>query len=181
MLKWAMRPSSQTPINPGYSLVLRAPFGALGIRCNGAKIVAIDILNGSVPEQTSNDAFLSSVVCDFNTYFDNPAHVFTSVFAVGGTAFQRRVWQHLCAIAPGRPQTYGEVARKLGSAPRAVGQACAANAIPLLIPCHRVVAAHGHGGFMHARAGQWIDVKRWLLSHEARCATAESASDRRAA
>lgn len=181
MLKWPMRATSRTPIDQGYSVILRAPFGALGIRCDAAQITGVDILEGHPAERTSNDVFLSSVVRDFNTYFDNPAHVFTSAFAIAGTVFQQRVWRHLCAITPGRPQTYGEVARELGSAPRAVGQACAANAVPLLIPCHRVVAAHGHGGFMHARAGRWIEVKRWLLSHEARCASAQSSGNRRAA
>lgn len=67
-----------------------------------------------------------------------------------GTDFQRRVWLDLCRIPAGRTKTYAEVARSIGSpkAMRAVGQACGANPIPVLIPCHRVVAAQGGlGGF----------------------------------
>jgi methylated-DNA-[protein]-cysteine S-methyltransferase len=59
-----------------------------------------------------------------------------------------------------------QVAKRIGSAPRPVGAACGANHIPILIPCHRVVASRGIGGFMHARRGAAIDVKRWLLHHE---------------
>lgn len=67
-----------------------------------------------------------------------------------GTDFQRRVWLDLRSIPPGRTKTYAEVARSIGrpKAMRAVGQACGANPIPVLIPCHRVVAAQGGlGGF----------------------------------
>lgn len=169
------------PEAPHFALVLRTPFGALGIRCEGQHVCAVDILSGPVAERPSKDAFLGSVARDFQAYFDDPAHVFSSQFALGGTPFQRRVWHYLTTIPAGRPQTYGEVATALSTAPRAIGQACAANPIPLLIPCHRVVAAHGHGGFMHARAGQWIEVKRWLLAHEARCATADESRNCRAA
>ncbi len=83
-----------------------------------------------------------------------------------GTVFQRRVWQVLLNIPPGQTRTYGELARELGSSPRAVGGACRRNPIPLLIPCHRVVAANGDGGFAGHTSGRWMDIKRWLLEHE---------------
>jgi methylated-DNA-[protein]-cysteine S-methyltransferase len=59
-----------------------------------------------------------------------------------------------------------DIARRLATAPRPVGGACGANRIPLVIPCHRVVASDGIGGFMHARRGPGIEIKRWLLRHE---------------
>jgi methylated-DNA-[protein]-cysteine S-methyltransferase len=62
--------------------------------------------------------------------------------------------------------SYLQVARTIGSAPRPVGTACGANRVPLLVPCHRVVASGGIGGFMNARKGPGIDIKRWLLRHE---------------
>lgn len=80
--------------------------------------------------------------------------------------FRRSVWAKIAAIGPGRTRSYGEIARELGSAPRAVGQACGANPLPLVIPCHRVVASGGIGGFAHHEAGFYLSVKRWLLSHE---------------
>jgi len=83
-----------------------------------------------------------------------------------GTPFQKRVWQALLEIPPGRVRTYGDLARSLGTSPRAVGNACRANPIPLLIPCHRVVAADGLGGFAGETTGTWPDLKRWLLRLE---------------
>ncbi len=83
-----------------------------------------------------------------------------------GTVFQHRVWKALLDIPPGQTRTYGALARELGSSPRAVGGACRSNPIPLLIPCHRVVAANGDGGFAGHTSGRWMDIKRWLLEHE---------------
>ncbi len=85
----------------------------------------------------------------------------------GATPFQRRVWDALRRIPYGAVRTYGELARELGTSPRAVGGACARNPIPILVPCHRVVARDGLGGF----AGQWetglaLEVKRRLLAVE---------------
>lgn len=83
-----------------------------------------------------------------------------------GTPFQQRVWQELQRIPPKKRLTYGELAGRLKSGPRAVGGACRANPIPLLIPCHRVVAANGDGGFAGHTGGPWVEIKRWLLQHE---------------
>jgi O-6-methylguanine DNA methyltransferase len=84
----------------------------------------------------------------------------------GGTDFQRAVWQALRDIPPGATRSYGEVAKALGrpaGAARAVGQACGANPIPVLTPCHRVLAAGGKlGGFSGG-----LDWKRRLLAGEA--------------
>ncbi|MBF0181713.1 MAG: methylated-DNA--[protein]-cysteine S-methyltransferase [Magnetococcales bacterium] len=80
-----------------------------------------------------------------------------------GTPFRLRVWERLQAIPPGRVETYGSLARFLDSSPRAVGMALAANPIPILIPCHRVVAAHGPGGYSGAGG---VEGKRFLLRLE---------------
>jgi methylated-DNA-[protein]-cysteine S-methyltransferase len=86
--------------------------------------------------------------------------------APAGTGFQRRVWDCLRRIPPGRTRSYGDIARELGSGARAVGNACRANPLLLLIPCHRVVAAHGRGGFAGHTSGHWPEIKAWLLAHE---------------
>lgn len=99
-------------------------------------------------------------------YRDDPEYRFDLPLAAAGTAFQRRVWEAIAAVPRGRTATYGALARALGSVPRAVGQACGANPFPLVIPCHRIVAAGGLGGFAHQRDGFLLGVKRWLLSHE---------------
>lgn len=83
-----------------------------------------------------------------------------------GTPYQRRVWQLLQQIPAGEVRTYGELAAELGSSPRAVAQACRANPIPVLIPCHRVVGKGGIGGYMGKSEGPELEIKRWLLHHE---------------
>jgi methylated-DNA-[protein]-cysteine S-methyltransferase len=96
---------------------------------------------------------------DPDTRFDLP-------LLIEGTPFQRRLWDALCAIPRGRTLTYGELARRLGGEARAVGQACGDNRLPIVIPCHRVVAANGIGGFAHSTGGYLLEAKRWLLAHE---------------
>ncbi|MCX8144706.1 MAG: methylated-DNA--[protein]-cysteine S-methyltransferase [Azovibrio sp.] len=106
---------------------------------------------------------LTAWLADARWRFDLP-------LAPCGTPFQRRVWQQIASIPLGETRSYGQLAQALGSAPRAVGGACGANPLPLIVPCHRVLAAHGGlGGFNRARGGFLLDVKRWLLAHEARC------------
>jgi methylated-DNA-[protein]-cysteine S-methyltransferase len=87
-------------------------------------------------------------------------------YFVRGTDFQRRVWQAMSEIPPGQTRTYGEIAQILGSAPRAVGQACKRNHIPIIIPCHRVVGRQTVGGYEGATSGYRLDRKSWLLHHE---------------
>ncbi len=85
-----------------------------------------------------------------------------------GTVFFRRVWQSLSTIPPGQTISYGELARELDSSPRAIAMACRRNPFPGIIPCHRVVAASGIGGFMGQRSGEWIALKKSLLAYEAK-------------
>lgn len=82
--------------------------------------------------------------------------------SVAGTAFQRRVWEALRAIPFGTTRTYGDVARELGTAPRAVGRANGSNPLSVVVPCHRLVGSDG--GLRGYLGG--TDVKRWLLDHE---------------
>ena len=83
-----------------------------------------------------------------------------------GTLFQCSVWGLLRTIPRGKTRTYGDIARELGSSARAVGGACRANRVLLLVPCHRVVASRGAGGFAGHRQGRWPSIKRWLLTVE---------------
>jgi methylated-DNA-[protein]-cysteine S-methyltransferase len=95
-------------------------------------------------------------------YFRSAGKVFTLKLAPKGTDYQKRVWAALCEIPTGQTRSYGDIARKLHSSPRAVGQANGANPICLIIPCHRVIAADGSlGGF-----GFGLPIKRQLLEHE---------------
>ena len=102
-------------------------------------------------------------------YFRHPDMIFDLPTAAAGTPFQQRVWQAISAIPCGETRSYGHLARELGTSARAVGGACRANPLPLLVPCHRVIAADGgNGGFMGHAPGQGMsaNVKVWLLRHE---------------
>ena len=80
-------------------------------------------------------------------YFDGSLDAFDLPLAPAGSAFQRRVYAQMQAIPRGETRTYGDLAKALGVAPQPVGQACGSNPIPIIIPCHRVVARDGLGGF----------------------------------
>lgn len=97
---------------------------------------------------------------DANNGFDLPV-------MTRGTAFQQKVWTLLESIPVGQTWTYGKLARSIGSSPRAVGGACRRNPVALIVPCHRVVAARGNGGYAGATSGNNMQVKNWLLAHEA--------------
>ncbi|MBM3951363.1 MAG: methylated-DNA--[protein]-cysteine S-methyltransferase [Rhodospirillales bacterium] len=97
-------------------------------------------------------------------YFDGRRKKFDLRFRPAGTPFQRKVWARLAAIPYGKVETYGAIAKKLGSAPRAVGGACGANPIPILIPCHRVLGANGGLGGYSGAGG--VATKRFLLAQE---------------
>jgi methylated-DNA-[protein]-cysteine S-methyltransferase len=101
-------------------------------------------------------------------YFAGVRKEFDLPVAAGGTAFRRRVWEALRGIPYGSTRTYAEVAAAVGTrSARAVGQANRHNPVPIVVPCHRVVAAAGIGGYAgQSRAGALLDVKRWLLHHE---------------
>lgn len=83
-----------------------------------------------------------------------------------GTDFQKRVWAALLEIPAGQTLTYGELAQKLNSHPRAIGQACRTNPYPVVIPCHRVVSKTGFGGYAGAVSGDLLNFKKWLLQRE---------------
>ena len=99
-------------------------------------------------------------------YFETGLWSADTPLQLSGTAFQQRVWRSLLAIPAGDVVTYGELAGELKSSARAVGQACRRNPSPIVVPCHRVVAASGLGGFAGVTAGAMSDIKRWLLHHE---------------
>lgn len=149
-----------------YQAKYPAPFAVLGIRVVGNSLIDIDYLPKGVAVLAPLNPLAENVCRQIERYLDDPGYRFDLPFEFNGTAFQRRVWQAICTIPSGRTLTYLDVARKLATAPRPVGGACGANRIPIVIPCHRVVGSTGLGGFMKARDGFPLDIKRWLLRHE---------------
>jgi methylated-DNA-[protein]-cysteine S-methyltransferase len=112
-----------------------------------------------------DDAALTPVVAQLNSYFAGHLTDFDMPMAMAGTEFQRRVWSALCEIPYGETISYGELARWVGNpkASRAVGLANGRNPIAIVVPCHRVIGADGSlTGY-----GGGLDRKVWLLEHEA--------------
>lgn len=152
----------------GYS----SSVGELVVEAEGDAITLLSIggsprqRNVEVDAEGANTTFLALFKL-FDRYFAGKRLDFSGVkVALEGTSFQRRVWQALREISYGEVVSYGELADKVGSSQgaRAVGSACARNPIPIIIPCHRVVAADGTiGGYS---AGTGVEVKRRLLALE---------------
>ena len=153
---------------PEYDAILSAPMCHLGARFTGSALTRLDFLPLGTPISTPRNSQADLLVRELESYWRDPAHEFKLPYVPTGTPFQLRVWHALMTIPPGHTTTYGALAKQLGTAARAIGQACGSNPLPILIPCHRVLAANGIGGFMHSAAGAPLDVKTWLLAHERR-------------
>jgi methylated-DNA-[protein]-cysteine S-methyltransferase len=147
---------------PQFSLL--TPLGDVTLSEEDGAIVALDWGRGR--DQTPT-ALLREARDQLQDYFDGRRLTFRLPLAPHGTPFQRRVWAALQRIPAGETRSYADVAREIASAPRAVGQANGRNPIPIIIPCHRVVAAGGALGGYSGLDGP--ETKRFLLAHEARC------------
>lgn len=153
-----------------YQVVMPTPLplrGArLGLRIEAGSLRAIDVLGNEVPERAPSDDVSSEIARQLSTYFGDPTWSFHLSLALKGTPYQLRVWQALREIPPGETLTYGDLAERVGGGARAVGSACRQNPVPIVVPCHRVVARNGLGGYMGEQEGTALAVKRWLLAHE---------------
>ncbi|MBV8913684.1 MAG: methylated-DNA--[protein]-cysteine S-methyltransferase [Acetobacteraceae bacterium] len=145
-------------------LSFHTPLGGLTVSEEDGAIVAIDW--GWGRDQTETPLLLRARE-QLQEYFDGLRTGFELPLAPQGTAYRRRVWAALCTIPPGQTRTYADIARLVGGSARSVGQANGANPIPVIIPCHRVVATGGIGGYS---GGEGLLTKRFLLQLEARAA-----------
>ena len=172
-----------------YAAKVNAPFAVLGLRTNGSAVTGLSYLPADESLQAPCDRIAERAVREIERYLADSQFRFSVPLAPGGTPFQQRVWEAIRAVPISESRTYGEIARAVRSAPRAVGQACGANRIALIIPCHRVVGSRGAlGGFMGKLGSDSnfsgsglssvhllklesdpsfpIEIKRWLLTHE---------------
>jgi methylated-DNA-[protein]-cysteine S-methyltransferase len=149
-----------------YQACISSPVINLGVRCHQDALLGIDFLPLSTPLIAPTSDFAKTVCDALDTYFNDSAYVFKLPVASQGTVFQQRVWAEIGRIPLGEVITYAELARRTGSGARAVANACGANHIPLIIPCHRVVGANGLGGFMRGHQTNALNIKSWLLAHE---------------
>jgi len=103
-----------------------------------------------------------------DAYFSVATMPAPELLDISGTPFQQSVYRLMLQIPHGQTLSYGAAAKRLGSAPRAVGQACKRNPLPLLVPCHRIVGQHDVGGYEGDASGYRVDRKKWLLNHESK-------------
>lgn len=149
--------------------LISTPFGAVAVAVHNGQL-AIELLvmePGDVIEviKQSANPMVVNTCQQIIQYLQNPNSLFDIPLSQHGTAFQQRVWQAIAAIPAGQVRTYGQLAREIGSGSRAVANACGANNLPLVVPCHRVVAQNGIGGFMQGKQNGLL-IKQWLLRHE---------------
>lgn len=157
-----MKPSLNT-----YEILIEAPFGAVGVRAQGELVTEIALLPPSLASSAESLNQHHAITPQIQAYLSNPRAQFKIKHKVVGTRYQRLVWQAISEIPCGETRTYAELAQQIGSGPRAVANACGANPLPLLVPCHRVVAKNGLGGFMQGFEGG-LEIKKWLLAHESK-------------
>lgn len=139
---------------------LHTPVDDITVFEDSGAIIAIEW--GWVDDQ-SPTPLLERARAQLDAYFDGQLKTFDLPLAPAGTAYQQAVWRALCAIPYGKTCTYQDIVRSAGGSARSVGQANGRNPIPLIIPCHRVVASNHIGGYS---GGDGLPTKRWLLALE---------------
>ena len=149
-----------------FDAVIRFPKMNVAVATRDGHVSEIRYLPSSAPLKAPTNELAARATRQLESYRDNPDAPFDLPLLVEGTEFQKQLWSALCEIPRGKTLTYGELAKRLSGEARAIGQACGDNRFPIVIPCHRVVAANGIGGFAHHTDGYLIEAKRWLLMHE---------------
>ncbi|MAF96167.1 MAG: cysteine methyltransferase [Rhodospirillaceae bacterium] len=145
-------------------LSLNSPLGPLTVFEDRGAVVAVEWGRAGTPDPSSPSPLLEEARRQLDAYFDGRLKAFDLPLHPAGSAFRRAVWGQMLRIPYGRTRTYGDIADALMSAPRAVGGACAANPIPIIVPCHRVVSADGR--MIGYSGGQGIETKIQLLKLE---------------
>lgn len=142
------------------SIAIDSPVGGLTITATADAIVAIGWDRSAGGEDTP---LLAEARRQLDAYFARRLNHFDLPLLADGSPFEQRVWAAMRQIPLGQTRRYGELAMEIGSGPRAVGRACGHNPIPIVIPCHRVLARGGLGGYS---GGAGLPTKRLLLELE---------------
>lgn len=141
-------------------LTVDSPFGPLTLVSADGALATLDW--GAGPAD-GVDPVLDRAADQLTDWFAGRRRDFDLPLRPAGTVFQQRVWAALLAIPYGATVRYGDLARQLGTAARAVGGACGRNPLPIIIPCHRVLGGSGPGGYSGFGG---VQTKDWLLRHE---------------
>jgi len=141
-----------------------SPVGRLALEAEGEALSAVRWTNATEKAVGKPSPVLKEAARQLERYFGGKLKRFDVPFDQRGTDFQKRVWAMMCEIPYGETATYGGMAMALGSGPRAVGMACGRNSLPIIVPCHRVLASGGReGGYS---GGRGLPTKRKLLALE---------------
>ena len=147
------------------SFVIDTPVGRIKIEVENDQLKKMD-LNIELPICLPKTNLGKKIAEQIQGYFEDCDYCFDLVLPQEGTEHQLKVWSALSKIPRGKVLTYGELAKLIGSSPRAIGNACRRNPIPIIVPCHRIVAAADIGGFAGKKDGQLLNIKKTLLKHE---------------
>lgn len=147
-----------------YKAIIQTPIGKLGISTLGQLLTRLDFLAEDRELIAPHEEIVDRIVNQFNQYFQYSNFQFNIPYQLQGTPFQNRVWQTLSKLPIQKTISYGTLAKKLNTGARAIGNACRANPLPILIPCHRVIGQGNLGGYKGK--GKEISIKTWLLNHE---------------
>lgn len=149
--------------------IINSPLGKMLIQIDNNALTRISYLPPTATlesSQTQTSSLVLALSKQLDAYFADPKFIFTIPINLEGTKLQKLIWQSLRDIPSGCTKTYGEIATQLNTGPRIIGNACRANPIPIIIPCHRIVGANNLGGYSGDKTGQLMDIKKWLLNHE---------------
>lgn len=152
-----------------YWITVPSPLGSLSVAVQDGAIARLDwggrgARNAAPDQPPETAALLAEAARQLAAYFTDGQFRFDLPLRPAGSDFQRAVWDFMLAIPAGETRTYGQAAEATGAVARAVGGACGANPIPVIIPCHRILAAGGEAGGYSGKGG--LNTKRWLLRHE---------------
>ncbi len=151
-----------------FDYILPSPLGLLGLDLTEKGVRRLNYLDPGMDPQLPEKGLALSVYQQLNEYFEQTRADFDLPIDIIGTEFQNKVWEQVSSIPYGESRTYGEIAKTILSGPRAVGNACRSNPVPIIIPCHRVVKKNQLGGYCGSLEGRQVQHKDWLLKHESR-------------
>ncbi|CAL7959874.1 Methylated-DNA--(protein)-cysteine S-methyltransferase [Gammaproteobacteria bacterium] len=149
-----------------YNCAITSPLGKLGLTIVDKELTKIQFLSTRAQLLAAQDSLAHQIVAKIKKYFCSPRLQFKLPIQAKGTPLQKKIWRALQKIPCGKTVTYGELAQKIGTNPRVIGNACRRNPIPIVIPCHRVVAKAGLGGYCGKTCNDFLKIKKWMLQHE---------------
>lgn len=150
-----------------YQAVITSPIGKLGISVTSEHLRRIEFLSDSAAKLKPTILLAKKVVEQLDHYFEDPSFVFDIDFPIiTKSEFQTRVLAEMYKIPVGKTRCYGDLAKALKTSARAIGMACRHNPVPIIFPCHRIVAKDHLGGFNGKTEGKMMRIKEWLLNHE---------------